>query len=165
MAGLDENDYNFLNDILIKKDWCSTVYCPDGYIEEPTGFAQCNSSPCDIDGEDLNICCQKICNDNSDCIQNKVCVTENNNISLCIDSCTDDNDCEDELSCLDTDNDGIFYCQADENRFMSLLNRIGFIIERTLYSDNIIVDTVILIIFAYLISKFINTFNININIT
>ena len=48
---------------------------------------------------------------------------------------------------------------------MSLLNRIGFIIERTLYSDNIIVDTVILIIFAYLISKFINTFNININIT
>ena len=138
MANLDENDYNFLNNILNKRDPCSTIYCPDGYIQEPTGFAQCTSSPCDIDTEDKNTCCVKLC--------------------------TDDNDCEDELSCLDTDNNGIFYCKKDENRFMSLLNRIGFIIERTLYSDNIIVDTVILIIFAYLISKFINTFNININI-
>ena len=162
MAGIDENDYNFLNNILIKRDPCSTIYWPDGYIEEQTGFAHCNSSPCDIDTEDKNTCCIKLCNDDNDCDDNKICVTENN-ISLCINSCNDDTDCEDELSCLE--NDGKKYCKKDENLFISLLNRFGFIIERTLYSDNIIVDTVILIIFAYLISKFINTFNININIT
>tara|TARA_B100000900_G_scaffold401139_1_gene405508 strand:- start:203 stop:697 length:495 start_codon:yes stop_codon:yes gene_type:complete len=164
MASLvDDYDNNFLNSIRTR-DLCSSVSCPENYIPEQTGFARCNSSPCNValpDGEDLNICCIPTCNSDSDC-NKQICVTEND-VSICTNSCNDDSDCEDELSCLEKD--GKKYCQKDESKFISLLNRFGFIIERALYSDNIIVDTVILIIFAYLISKFIDTFNININIT
>ena len=165
MASLiDDYDNDFLNSIR-SRDLCSSVSCPQNYIPEQTGFARCNSSPCNLelrDREDLDICCIPICSSDSDCNNNKICVTEND-VSICINSCNDDSDCEDELSCLEKD--GNRYCQKDESKFISLLNRLGFIIERALYSDNIIVDTVILIIFAYLISKFIDTFNININIT
>lgn len=164
MANLDENDSNFLNNILIKKDWCSTITCPNGYIEESTRFAQCNSSPCDLNTEDLNICCTKLCNTDNDCIDNKICVNKNN-ISSCINRCTSDNECNNGLYCLDTDNNGIFYCQTDKNIFISLLNRTKLIIERILYSDNIMIDTIIIIMFSYLISKIITIFNININIT
>tara|TARA_B100001094_G_C18194194_1_gene809447 strand:+ start:2701 stop:3207 length:507 start_codon:yes stop_codon:yes gene_type:complete len=162
----DEMNQNFLNNITNTNNYCSTITCPENYISEQSGFAICNSVPCDVSlgGTDIDICCTRLCNSNSDCENNKVCVTENN-IQVCIDSCINDNDCNDELKCLDNDNNGIFYCQSEENRFMALLNRLIFIIERAIYSDSVIVDTVILIIFAYLISKLINTFNININIT
>jgi len=168
MASLiNDNDNDFINSITAtNKDWCSSISCPQNYIIEPTGFAQCNSSPCNVnlDGEDLNTCCTQLCNSNTDCSNNKICATIDNT-SRCIDGCNNDTECIDELLCLDTDNDGIFYCQQDENKFISFFNRIGFIIERAIYADNIIIDTIILIIFAYLISKFIDTFNININIT
>ena len=163
---INDNDNNFINSITRNKDWCSSISCPETYIAEETGFAECNSSPCNVnlDGEDLNTCCTKLCNSDTDCNGNKICINKNN-ISLCIDGCSNDNECDDELLCLDTNENGIFYCQQDENKFMALLNRIGFIIDRTLYADNIVVDTIILIIFAYLVSKFIDTFNININVT
>ena len=162
----DETNQNFLDSITGINDYCSSVSCPQGYIPEETGFSRCNSSPCDVSlgGADLDICCNRLCSSNIDCGTNKVCVNIDN-ILTCIDSCTSDDDCDDELKCLDNDDNGIFYCQSEENRFMALINRLMFVIERAIYSDNILVDTVILIIFSYLISKFINTFNININIS
>ena len=162
----DDMNQNFLDSITRTNDYCSTITCPQGYIAEETGFSRCNSSPCDVSlgGDDIDVCCNRLCNSSSDCENNKVCVSKNN-ISICIDSCNNDDDCNSELKCLDNDNNGIFYCQSEENRFMALINRLIFVIERAIYSDSIIVDTVILIIFSYLISKFINTFNININIT
>lgn len=162
----NEMNQNFVNNIREPYNYCSTIDCPENYIPEETGFARCNSSPCDVNlgGTDIDICCTRLCNSNNDCDNNKICITKNN-IATCIDSCINDNDCNDELKCLDDDNNGIFYCQSEENKFIALLNRLMFIIERAIYSDSIIIDTIILIIFSYLISKFINTFNININIT
>ena len=121
---LSKQHQNFLNNITNTNNYCSTITCPENYISEQSGFARCNSSPCDVslEGTDIDICCTRLCNSNSDCDNNKVCVTENN-IQVCIDGCNSNNDCNDELKCLDNDN-GIFYCQSEENRFMSLLNRL-----------------------------------------
>lgn len=162
----DEMDQNFLDSITQTYDYCSTITCPDGFIQEETGFAKCNSTPCDLSlgSNDLDTCCSRLCDTTDDCDTNQVCISKND-IMICTDSCTSDNDCDEGLNCLDTDNDGLFYCKTDESKIIQLFNRIIFIIERVVYADSIIVDTIILIIFAYLISKFINVFNININIT
>ena len=58
---LDNNSRNFLNDVLTNQDRCSTLECPDNYIQEITGLARCNGSPCNVD-DDLDSCFLKIKN-------------------------------------------------------------------------------------------------------
>lgn len=154
------NSNNFLNDILNYRDSCSSVYCPDNYISEISGTRECTSSPCNLEGEDLNICCNKLCNTDLDCDENTSC-TDYKDMKVCLNKCNVDSDCNYYLVCKDTGENKICSNPDVNTNFIS---KIYYKIERILNINNIIVDSILLILIAYLISKLINIFNININI-
>tara|TARA_B110000285_G_scaffold108524_1_gene123197 strand:- start:211 stop:699 length:489 start_codon:yes stop_codon:yes gene_type:complete len=158
---------NFLNDILINKDYCNNAVCPDNYISEITGNAKCKSSQCDFDDEqDLNTCCIKKCNNNFDCDDSTIC-RDYEDIKLCLKKCDVDSDCQNNLICKNTN--GIKYCinkdtNKDTNKEKySFLEKLYSRLERILSSNNMIIDSIILISISYFISKIIDIFNININ--
>jgi len=155
---------NFLNDILINKDYCNNIVCPDDYISEITGNARCKSSQCNFDDEqDLNTCCIKKCNNNLDCNNDTIC-TDYKDIKLCLKKCDVDSDCQNDFICKNKN--GSKSCthntEANTEKY-SFLQKLYSRLERILSSNNMIIDSIILISISYFISKIIDIFNININ--
>ena len=147
---------DFLNDILINKDFCNTVSCPKNYISEITKIAKCKSSPCDLNnGQDLNTCCIKKCDVDSNCNNDTIC-SDYKDIKLCLKKCNVDSDCNDDLICKKNS------CTNNMDDF-SFFQKIYSRLERILSSNNMIIDSIILISISYFISKIIDIFNININ--
>lgn len=157
---LDDNSRNFLNDILTNQDRCSNLECPDNYIQEITSLGRCNDSPCNLE-DDLNNCCMKICENSDDCSTDESC-NDYRDVKICTKNCTNNSDCSNNLNCITRDNNS--FCLLENEFNTNIFYRLYYKIERILLSDNILIDTIVLITVAYLISKLINIFNININI-